>query len=658
MPNNNKLFSFDVYDTCVTRLCGESNNVFYLLASKFLGNTEIAKIRAFVEKRIEAEKKAEIRYGKEAVTIDEIYSVLDISHLTSVENNEVMKMELRIEENILSPILETVNLIRKCRRQGSILFVSDMYLSSDFIKTQLIKFGIFLDGDEIYVSSEVGLSKKSGSLFDYIKKRTEVTTWTHYGDNIYSDYIIPKKKGINAIRLHTGYSSYEKMWMRDNRFCKFPMNISVFAGLIRSSRLMYYIGGKDQFVPNIMIPFLLTFVATVIDDAKRKNIKALYFASRDAYGMYLVAKELLKSEDDISVKYINISTKTLYPIYVVNGDREEVLYILKLLNRFKPISVLKMFGFNDDEILDFSDLLDVNSVLSESDDKFPLFLERICRIDNKKILKRRCAEKRNILIDYFKQEGVINDCNFNVAIVDLGWRLTCQQMINMIVNNNVNYYYFGVSKTRLDFDQTSDFISMSFWEDFRDIYKNNAFIEYYICRNYEGSTIGYDRRSDKIVPVKASVPIEISMYDIDFNMRLLVDAAKSYSKIGTYFVDTNELFRNVCFKTLVSFTKLPPKHITDYLSNRLYVDHFSGKKSVIIKLYPWTCFYVLFIYVFKKKIPNNTRNKFSAVWFTASLIHTYGRLGNWVVKLYWMIIESLFLKEKWRLIRSYINVSK
>lgn len=46
-----------------------------------------------------------------------------------------------------------------------------MYLPSDFLKSLLQRFGFWEEGDRIYVSGEIGLTKYSGNLFRYVQKR-------------------------------------------------------------------------------------------------------------------------------------------------------------------------------------------------------------------------------------------------------------------------------------------------------------------------------------------------------------------------------------------------------------------------------------------------------------------------------------------------------
>jgi HAD superfamily hydrolase (TIGR01549 family) len=83
-----------------------------------------------------------------------------------------------------------------------IILCSDMYLPIDTMKKILDKCGI--NGyDNLFVSSDIGKSKKSGELFDYILKKYEIPSdkLIHIGDNPYIDYCVPRLKGINAFLI-------------------------------------------------------------------------------------------------------------------------------------------------------------------------------------------------------------------------------------------------------------------------------------------------------------------------------------------------------------------------------------------------------------------------------------------------------------------------
>lgn len=222
-------------------------------------------------------------------------------------------LEMETEKEMLVPILATRDLIEKFRASGRILFISDMYLPSSFLRDILTEKGFFKDGDSIYVSDELQAWKRDGALFKLIREREGISyrEWHHYGDNYGSDYRIPKKLGIHAHYLHYDYLPYEERW---RNICatqyQYP---SILAGISRAIRLSSAAPDwQSSFVCDISGPFMVSWVLRVLGESKRMGIKRLYFCARDVHSEFLIAKSLQCHFPDIDIKYLIISSSALY----------------------------------------------------------------------------------------------------------------------------------------------------------------------------------------------------------------------------------------------------------------------------------------------------------------------------------------------------------
>ena len=157
------VYSFDVFDTCLSRLCGSPRNLIEVLSVDVLRKTGINSSdnehlrQLFVAARLDSDGSLEEKYAQVAKIITLPCSI-----------KEMVDMELSCERGMLKPIKHTLNLIESLRRDGDIIFISDMYLPSSFIKEMLIKFNFFKEGDILYVSDEVGAWKRDGSLYELI----------------------------------------------------------------------------------------------------------------------------------------------------------------------------------------------------------------------------------------------------------------------------------------------------------------------------------------------------------------------------------------------------------------------------------------------------------------------------------------------------------
>ena len=130
---NNSIYSYDIFDTCLVRACGEPSHVWDILAHKILGESaDFAQIADFVLIRRSAEGKAReelISHEKEDVTIEDIYTYCDFSSLTDISKHDIMEEEMAVEEKMLIPVYSVLQEINQLHQEGKrVTFISDMYL--------------------------------------------------------------------------------------------------------------------------------------------------------------------------------------------------------------------------------------------------------------------------------------------------------------------------------------------------------------------------------------------------------------------------------------------------------------------------------------------------------------------------------------------------
>ena len=641
-----RIYSFDVFDTCIARTCGKPENIFRLLAEEVVRDRDESLLRAFVMERKSAERKAMFSFKKEAVTLDEIYDVLDLSPFTDMPKNQIKGLEISLEQRSFSPIQDTVKKINSLRGKGRILFISDMYLPDEVIREGLMRFGIMQENDALYISGSVGFSKHTGRLFEYVREKECIRkrAWTHYGDNIHGDYFIPKKKGIRAKLVHTGYSEYEAVVDNGSRFFVSPLAASVFAGLMRAARLK---GRSDDggFVADIMAPLLVPFVDAILKDAVMRRIRRLYFASRDAYVMFLVAKELLPLYKDLEIRYLHISTKSVYPASVQRADKSELSRLLKYIGYFSPRKIMQMLDCTDEEMRDMERLFDLNKELLYSNTHdVNAFMGKLLEGEKRDKIQIRCAVKRELLMDYLRQEEFCGDDHKPVGLVDVGWRCTTQGILREITDVPVKYYYWGVSRVRVNIGQSGPFMSYYYAEDFpKYMYRNKSFIEYYICRNSEGSTLGYKRTEVGVVPVLGRRETSSMDEEIRQNHESVLCFARQYQQYACLREYSSSISRLLFLQIIYRFIQYPDKGMVTFLSKKLqWGSFFSEKIPVIIKLYPWTVLYIAVFYLLKNKYDNVY--KYRQMWLEASLIYTYGgTFGKWLVRCKNRLLASEYM---------------
>ena len=182
------IISFDIFDTLLFRPYVKPTDL-------FLHIEKVYKKPFFRTARMTAEYNARQNTSKEDITFDEIYMQMP------QEFQSMKEIELEWEMMVLRPNPEMKLIWDYAKKLGKkIIVTSDMYLSSEFLTRVLHKNG-FIGYDKLYVSGEIGKTKTTGTLFEYITNDLQVTPdkILHIGDNKKSDYKSPKKSGLRAI---------------------------------------------------------------------------------------------------------------------------------------------------------------------------------------------------------------------------------------------------------------------------------------------------------------------------------------------------------------------------------------------------------------------------------------------------------------------------
>lgn len=315
---NNSIYSYDIFDTCLVRACGEPSHVWDILAHKILGSTaDIAHISDFVLIRRSAEGKAReelISHEKEDVTIEDIYTYCDFSSLTDISKHDIMEEEMAIEEKMLVPVFSVLQEINQLHKEGkNITFISDMYLPLSFIKHILITTGFFHEGDHLYISGDVGESKSTGHLYDFVQRElsADFKHWIHQGDNRHSDYIVPKKKGIKVKLINHPLSYYERKAIEYDMALS-SADVRKLSAVSRAIRLSTKDEPAYRFAADFIAPLMTTFVHYIFEDAKCRGLQHLYFIARDACILYHIAQELVHQYPGITIHYLYASRQSLY----------------------------------------------------------------------------------------------------------------------------------------------------------------------------------------------------------------------------------------------------------------------------------------------------------------------------------------------------------
>lgn len=202
--------------------------------------------------------------------------------LAGKEHTKGDAIERQVESKCLIANPEVREIITQKRQEGwQIAFISDMYLDSVFLTEILRREGCMEDGDKIYVSCEHNARKDTGTLYDLVRKDLHPTQWEHYGDNKQSDVKMALQKGIVSHHIDNSYRDL-----------------------------------SSRFVSSAYIPYILW----IIKEAKKQNIKRLYFISRDGYILQKIAAAL--PHESIELRYFFTSRKALQKAFENKEDHQ------------------------------------------------------------------------------------------------------------------------------------------------------------------------------------------------------------------------------------------------------------------------------------------------------------------------------------------------
>lgn len=325
--------SFDVFDTLLARILDSPEAVFYEVGIRALAlNLIDCPPEAFARLRYTAEKLARTNANGAEVTLEQIYGEVQRLLFGKVEVTSLQKLEEDCERECLVAIPSSVEMLSTAREHFSnVLFISDMYLSHDFIESVLREQGLFQDGDGLFVSSSYGIQKVDGRLFAHIASTNhlERKRWLHIGDSFASDVISAKKERIvgyhfNEIQPSSGEQYLSQVSSRH------PL-AGRLMGCAKQARLRGYESTRSQKQcaiwesgANVAGPFLVLFGLWVIEQAKLRGITQLCFLARDAWFPMVAVGRILESQgqDSISIHYLHGSRGTYLALGVQDLNNE------------------------------------------------------------------------------------------------------------------------------------------------------------------------------------------------------------------------------------------------------------------------------------------------------------------------------------------------
>ena len=576
------IYSFDIFDTILTRVVAEPEDIFYLTGKDAINKKLWTKTaEEFKTARINAEQKSRIDKLNSETTFEEIYNTLQKD--TNIDIDIVLKiasLEISREEWAIRPIEIIREQIYKARQNclSGILFISDMYLPSEFLKKMLIRYNFFNENDQIFISCEHKATKKNGSLYKKIKHDLGINKkWVHIGNSYDSDFLMAKKENISAIYFGQGnLNKYEKILLKN-----WKIEYSFLAGISRIVRLKnIHEDKRGQIIydisANVVAPCLIAYTLWCLNKAKELNFNTLFFSSRDGEVLLDIAKNLYKTSHlPFKIDYLYGSRHVWHRAGLRNLEKSPDGIFGSLYYKDPTLNdILERFNVTYDDLSKYLKcqgifISDINKKVEKKEE----LIKVLQNYEVKKIISEKNKDHIAFSLEYLTLKEVFSYKN---GFVDLGWNGNVLKSIN-----ELNDKFEGQNLTGL------------FWgikdnNEFQISYTNQKSRHYWqlemFCSGTHGTVLGFNKINDKIVPLfKENHNIRV----LNWGLKYLREAVDIYSKevsliledIG--FIPFENLSNLIC-----EFTERPTRDEAIYWGDFPYEEDQAGRiiKSVAPKL--------------------------------------------------------------------------
>lgn len=452
-----KLYSFDIFDTLITRKVATPKGIFVLMKDIINQSPQFADLpndvkTNFFNYRTNSEfylRQINNQWndGKD-ISLDMIYNHIQHTYfLTNEQTQAIKELEIQLELDNIIPIKENIEKLKVLLEKGKrVVLISDMYLPEYIIKEMLLKCDPVLCQVKLYLSSTLGFMKTKQALFHYVKEQenVEFREWTHMGDNKFADFFCARKLGIKAVLYpYVKFKEYEKSLLVANSQNSF---VQISLGCAKNIRLNKFPNDeKAQLGASLAGPILFPYIYWLLDQAQKRGIERLYFIARDGYILKLIADLIIKENNlPIKTKYIYGSRKA-WRISALNLDDDELYRQFIQFTMYEPKKIPQAFGLTKEEFLSILPKKLRNYSTSKPDKRLAEYL-----YENKDVLKfaiEKNKAQKNCVINYLKNTIDCTDDKF--AFVDLDGSGLTQNCLARLMNNfydkKIKSFYYAVT---------------------------------------------------------------------------------------------------------------------------------------------------------------------------------------------------------------------
>ncbi|WP_157957266.1 HAD family hydrolase [Winogradskyella tangerina] len=342
-------------------------------------------------------------------------------------------------------VLDTIKYFKS--NGGKVYLISDFYGSISLFEKLLEHHGIIDLFDGIYTSSSSELSKYSGTIYEPVLSELDVDPKEAMmiGDNERSDYSNAIKSGLSAYLLP------HKKYTRKNKRNNFGNDKKQLRSVLNALYNKCKRGSAIPFTEYAI--FYHIFAERLYETAKRKNIKDLFFLSRE--GQYL--KKLfdsyqeftaLRSDHKIRTHYLKISRHAALQMSLQDIEKEPFTFLSKKYSNISTEDFLIAVNCPDELRESIINDLNVDGKASVEGFFSSSIFESLKQ--NKSFLNyydKHRSESRKAFETYIQSFGADIE-NEGIHLADIGWGGTMQEAIYTFFDEKipVTGYYLGLNE--------------------------------------------------------------------------------------------------------------------------------------------------------------------------------------------------------------------
>ncbi|MBZ6387063.1 MULTISPECIES: rhamnan synthesis F family protein [Pantoea] len=455
------IVAFDIFDTILTRPLLNPDHTKNVVMNALSSDEKVL----FKQYRAQAEAVARDTAGRD-IDIYEIYNVFaKLTKISAERCTEIAHLEAKTEYSSVYLRADAKELMSRVKRAGKkVVLISDMFLPRETVVSMLDKFEV-KDWDELYLSSDIGLRKDTGKLYEYMFEKEGVagSNVVMIGDNERSDLQLPsdfyKVRCLHLLRANDIAKSLTdyQIFMKD-RTIEQDLNNELTLGLIIQKNLnkvaniepddlRLYSERAYQLGYNLVGPLLISFCEWLCQKAVENKIEHLYFLAREGKIIKEVFDRWYQSHNSNAIKssYLQVSRRSVNVPKIREFKQIADIASIDFSSNGIETFLFERFGF-ELESAKWQEIYTRNlwsaDKLVEIRNKDISSIEPLLKYLSEDIIKSAMIEY-DAMNHYLEGTGIKG--NDSSAIVDVGYSGTIQKSLNELLKKPVHGFYMATS---------------------------------------------------------------------------------------------------------------------------------------------------------------------------------------------------------------------